>query len=127
MFEEEHLLKMREGIELFNQQKYWESHEALEDIWAEDAHDPVRYVYWAVIQVAAACIHYRNQNLIGCQGMIAKAKEKFKKCRELHVVSDLLLSKLDWERFESLVMEIPESSSSTLKDFAKIFDFRFPK
>ncbi len=87
MFDADHLQKMAESIRLFNQQKYWECHEALEDLWMEDRQDPVRNVYWAVIQVAAACIHYRDSNLVGCQGMIAKAKEKFRRCRELNVVS----------------------------------------
>lgn len=125
MFEQEHLDKMREGILLFNEQKYWECHEALEDTWAEDNHDPVRYIYWAVIQVAAACIHYRDKNLIGAQGMIAKAKEKFKKCRELHVLSELALKKLDWEKLEGMVMRIPESRESKLEDFSELFNFRF--
>ena len=126
MFEQEHLDKMREGILLFNEQKYWECHEALEDIWVEDNHDPVRYIYWAVIQVAAACIHFRENNLIGAQGMIAKAKEKFKKCRELSILSELAFEKLDWKRIESIVMKIPDSQSSQLKDFEEIFSFRFP-
>lgn len=125
MFEQEHLEKMREGILLFNEQKYWECHEALEDIWAEDNHDPVRYIYWAVIQVAAVCIHYRDKNLIGAQGMIAKAKEKFKKCRELHVLSELALEKLDWEELESITMRIPETKDSNLEDFSELFKFRF--
>lgn len=126
MFEQEHLDKMREGILLFNEQKYWECHEALEDIWAEDNHDPVRYIYWAVIQVAAACIHFRDKNLIGAQGMISKAKEKFKKCRELCVLSPLAFEKLDWENFEKIVMKIPDSKNSKLQDFEEVFSFRFP-
>lgn len=116
---------MQEGLRLFNEQKYWESHEALEDIWAEDNHDPVRYVYWAVIQVAAACIHYRDGNLIGAQGMIAKAKEKFRKCRELHVLTPLALQSLDWEELEGISLDIPDTTRSTLSDFEELYNFRF--
>jgi uncharacterized protein len=125
VFEEEHLHKMQEGLDLFNQQKYWECHEALEDLWMEDRQDPVRNIYWAVIQVAAACIHYRDHNLIGCQGMITKAKEKFKRCRDLHVLSDFAISKLNWNEFESIVMNIPSGSESKLEHFHGIFEFRF--
>ena len=45
---------MREGVELFNQQMYWECHESLEDVWMEDKGDLARNVYWAVIQVVLA-------------------------------------------------------------------------
>ncbi len=125
MFDADHLQKISEGIRLFNEQKYWECHEVLEDLWMEDRQDPVRNVYWAVIQVAAACIHFRDSNLLGCQGMIAKAKDKLRRCRELSVVSELLCQKLDWDRFEGIVKAIPESSVSRLEDFSEIFDFRF--
>lgn len=124
-FGEEHLQKILPGIKLFNEQKYWECHEALEDVWAEDNHDPVRYVYWAVIQVAAACIHYRDKNLIGAQGMIAKAKEKFKRCHELHVLSPIVFDNLDWVELENIVMKIPDSKNSILNDFSDVFQFRF--
>lgn len=125
MFLSEHLKKMEEGISLFNEQKYWECHEALEDVWMEDRQDPARNVYWAVIQVAAACIHYRESNLIGAQGMISKAKEKFRRCRDQHVLTQLNFDYLDWQEFEELVMKIPDGKISQLKDFADIFNFRF--
>lgn len=125
MFAEEHLKKMEEGIKLFNEQKYWECHEALEDVWMEDRQDPTRNVYWAVIQVAAACIHYRDHNLIGARGMITKSKEKFKRCRDLHILTDLAFKYLDWDEFERLAMAVPDGDKSTLEDFRSLFDFRF--
>jgi predicted metal-dependent hydrolase len=123
MFDEQHLIKIREGLRLFNEQKYWECHEALEDLWLEDRQDPIRNIYWAIIQVAAACIHYRDHNLIGCQGMISKAKNKFKKCREQHVLSDLVFSKLSWNELEIIVNNIPVQSK--LEDYHEIYNFRF--
>ncbi len=127
MFDADHLQRIAEGIRLFNEQKYWECHEVLEDLWMEDRQDPVRNVYWAIIQVAAACIHYRDGNIVGCQGMIAKAKEKFRRCRDLSVVSELLRRELDWDQFETVTLRIPESSVSKLGDFRELFDFRFTK
>lgn len=124
-FTPDHLFKMREGVELFNEQKYWECHEALEDVWMEDRQDPARNVYWAVIQVAAACIHYRDSNLIGAQGMIYKAKEKFRRCRDQHILTDIAFKFLDWEELEADVMKIPETNNSVLHDFAKLFEFKF--
>jgi predicted metal-dependent hydrolase len=125
VFDADHLRKIEPGLRLFNEQKYWECHEALEDLWMEDRQDPVRNVYWAVIQVAAVCIHYRDGNLVGCRGMIAKAKEKFGRCRDLLVASDLLRRELQWDDLEALVLRIPDFSRSQLADFAALFDFRF--
>jgi predicted metal-dependent hydrolase len=127
VFSSEHLEKMKEGVQLFNEQKYWECHEALEDVWMEDRQDPVRNVYWAVIQVAAACIHYRDSNLVGARGMISKAKEKFRRCRDQHLLSDLAFTKLNWEKFEKIVMKIPDGDVIQLKDFEEIYQFRFPE
>ena len=123
-FSPEHLKKMKEGVELFNDQKYWECHESLEDVWIEDKQDAARNVYWAVIQVAAACIHYRESNLIGARGMITKAKEKFRRCRDQHILTDLAFKYLDWEELEGIVFAIPDKDPE-LKDFEAIFDFRF--
>lgn len=124
-FTPEHLKKMKEGVALFNEQKYWECHEALEDLWMEDRNDNARNVYWAIIQIAAACIHYRDNNLIGAQGMIAKAKEKLKRCRDLNVITDVVLKYLDWEELESVADKIPTGTHSSLESFKELFDFRF--
>lgn len=124
-FSPSHLEKMKEGLTLFNEQKYWECHEALEDVWMEDRNDNARNVYWAVIQVAAACIHYRDSNLIGAQGMIFKAKEKFRRCHELHVLTDVVYEHLNWKELEEIVMDIPSGKDATLPSFKKLFNFKF--
>ena len=123
-FSPEHLAKMEEGVRLFNDQMYWESHESLEDVWMEDRNDQARTVSWAVIQVAAACIHYRDHKIIGAQGMILKAKEKFRRCHDLHILTPLVLKYLDWQELEALVMKIPDKEAK-LEDFENLYNFRF--
>jgi uncharacterized protein len=123
-FAPEHLHKMEEGVALFNQQKYWECHEALEEVWLEDRNDPARNVYWAVIQIAAVCIHYRNENLIGAQGMLSKAREKFKRCRDEEIITQLAYDYLDWAELENLVGAISEDAPR-MEEFADLFHFRF--
>ena len=123
-FSPEHLAKMEEGVRLFNDQMFWECHESLEDVWMEDRNDLARTVSWAVIQVAAACIHYRDNKLIGAQGMILKAKEKFRRCHDLHILTPLVLTYLDWQELEALVMKIPEKEAK-LEDFEDLYNFRF--
>ncbi len=120
----EYFKKMKPGIECFNRQEYWECHEELEHVWLEDRNDPVRNIYWAIIQVAAALIHYRQNNIIGAQGMIIKAKEKFKRCHEFKILNADVEAQLDWSLFERLSLSIP-SESAVLNDFKELFDFRF--
>lgn len=122
-FSHEHLQKIREGIELFNEQKYWECHEVLEDLWIEDTQDAARYIYWAIIQVAAACIHYRDNNIVGAVGLLTKARDKFVKAKEKKAVTDLVLQYLDWEELEKLIFSIPQNPQ--LEDFKSLFNFRF--
>ncbi|MDH4468729.1 MAG: DUF309 domain-containing protein [Bacteriovoracaceae bacterium] len=122
-FSWKHLACMRSGIETFNQQKYWECHEELEHEWLEDRNDSARYVYWAVIQVAATMIHYRDKKIIGCLGMLKKSQEKFRKCRELNVLTDITFEYLSWERLENLVL--PLGQESALSDFESLYQFRF--
>lgn len=123
-FNLEHLHKIGPGLGLYNQQKYWECHEYLEDHWFEDMGDNARYVYWTVIQVACSLHHHRDGNTAGAAGMLAKAKDKFQRCRELGVETPLLRDHLNWETFRRLVFEIPPAASP--ESYQKLQAFRFP-
>lgn len=122
-FDHSHLAIMEEGILLFNAQKYWECHEEFEHHWLEEP-GPLRNVYWAVIQVAAAMIHYREGNLTGARGLIFKAKQKFDRCEQNHVESELLYSELSWKELKALVRAVP-AADSVLSDYSELFEFRF--
>lgn len=122
-FSVEHLRKMTEGIKLYNQRKFWECHEELEDHWLADMGDDCRYVYWVVIQVATALLHHSDGNLPGAKGMINKAKEKLLQCEKRAVESDIMNKFLGWKRFKILVRAVPEEPE--LKDFSELEEFRF--
>ena len=122
-FSRQHLELSREGLALFNQQLYWECHEVFEELWKEDRGDHARYVWWAIIQVAAAMIHYRDQKLRGAQSLIKKAREKFDKCEELGVETSWMDQQLGWAQLKSLVRQVPNEPQ--LEDFSQLFEFRF--
>jgi predicted metal-dependent hydrolase len=121
-FDQTHLKTIAEGIRLFNAQKYWECHEDLEDHWREEP-GPIRNVYWAVIQVAAAMIHYRDENIVGARGLIAKAKQKFDRCESFKIESDVLERNLSWNELKKMVRAVP--AEPELSDFKNLFEFRF--
>lgn len=122
-FGPEHLKKVKPGIECFNASQFWECHEALEDVWLEDRNDPARNVYWAIIQVAASLYHVREKNLVGAQGMIKKAKEKFKRCEDQNIETDLVYKFLSWKDLKELVFKIDNEAS--LEAFAHLYEFKF--
>ncbi len=119
----EHLKKMRLGIVLYNQEKFWECHEELEDPWMEDRGDNARNVYWTIIQVATALLHYLTENQAGATGMLNKAKKKIERCEKLRVETPIMEMCLSWSRFKSLVRAIPDESE--LRDFDELYQFKF--
>ncbi len=124
-FGESHLQLTKEGLELFNEQKYWECHEVFEDLWKEDVADRARYIWWAIIQVAAAMIHYRDKNLIGARGLINKAKEKFDIVEKEEIATEWAKKYLEWDSLQDLVRNVP--AEPELEDFSELFDFRFKR
>ena len=98
-FNESHYNDIINGIHLFNDKKYWECHEELEHYWLEYKHDNIRYIFWSIIQVAAALVHYRENNLSGCESLLMKAKQKIVKVKQLNIDTSYLESKVSWSSF----------------------------
>ena len=63
------------GIELFNQRKYWEAHEAWEEIW-KHAKGSEKLFYQGLIQAAAALLHYDRNNTRGAHLCINNSLKK---------------------------------------------------
>ncbi len=51
-----------EFIELFNERRYWDSHEVLEDLWLEQRDNPHRLYFKALIQLAGSLYHVERSN-----------------------------------------------------------------
>lgn len=63
-----------EGLRLFNAEDFFESHEVLEELWAE-TQDERKKFYQGLIQAAVALFHFGNGNLGG-------AKKVYISCRK---------------------------------------------
>ena len=70
-----------EGIRLFNAQKFFEAHEALEAVWLEARGDEKNFLH-GLIQVAAAFHHFTRGNLIGFRSLLEKGLSKLEQCGE---------------------------------------------
>src|SRR5712691_4761886 len=66
---------LREGIDLFDQERFWEAHEVLEEIW-HPATGVERDIIQGLILTAAALVHYqKNENAV-CVSILGRAMEK---------------------------------------------------
>jgi hypothetical protein len=121
-FTEKHYQKVLPGLLLYNEKKFWECHEVLEDVWLEDVGDGVRYIPWAIIQCAASMYHYDAENQVGMFSMLKKAREKFIFIQDHKLLNSDFREKMNWNQFEGLVFHENES----WKDYLSLRNFEFP-
>ena len=53
-----------EGMELFNERKYWKAHEALEAAWRAES-GPIRQLYQGILQAGVVYLHVSQNNYAG--------------------------------------------------------------
>ncbi len=63
------------GIAEFNRREFFEAHETLEDVWAEE-NGGLRIFYQGVIQIAVACCHVQRGNYEGAVHLFTKGVSK---------------------------------------------------
>lgn len=66
-------------FKLFDEEKFFEAHEVLEDLWRETKGQE-RDFYQGLIQLAAALVHYQKNHLTGSQELYRKASRYLKAC-----------------------------------------------
>jgi predicted metal-dependent hydrolase len=64
-----------EGIDLFNEGKFFECHEAWEEVWKRSDGD-AKLFYQGIIQAAVAILHAQRGNLSGAASLYGKASAK---------------------------------------------------
>jgi hypothetical protein len=69
----------REFARLFNEEKFFEAHEVLEDLWRKTA-APSRVYDQGLIQIAAALVHVQKRNTAGALQLLDKAKVNLVSC-----------------------------------------------
>jgi uncharacterized protein len=67
---------VRQSIELFNEQRFWECHEALEQIWRREKDPTEKSVQQGVILAASALVHAQRDEDAICLGMIPRTLAK---------------------------------------------------
>jgi uncharacterized protein len=67
---------VKESVELFNEQRYWECHEAMEQIWRREANPTEKTLQQGMILAASALVHAQKDEDAICLGMIPRALAK---------------------------------------------------
>ena len=89
------------GIRLFNEHRFFEAHEALEEVWLKERGE-ARTLLHGLIQIAAAFHHYSRANLPGFNSLLKKGSAKLDKCCHAAAEIDLTVLKRQlalWHEF----------------------------
>jgi len=66
---------VEDGISYFNNERFWESHEALEGAWKQCTGDEKELIQ-GLILVAAALVHYQKYENVVCLSVLGRALKK---------------------------------------------------
>jgi predicted metal-dependent hydrolase len=92
------------GIELFNAGRFFESHEAFEEIWLK-AKGTEREFLHALIQTAAALHHLGRGNDKGAKSVFERARRMFKSLPPIVMKLDTIALAQELEKFFSTAFE----------------------
>ena len=76
---------LEEGIQLFNEERFWESHEALEQAW-HIANGVERDAIQSIILTAAAFVHYQKGEEEVCLSIMKRARAKMALVKAYEVI-----------------------------------------
>ena len=88
------------GIELFNQEEFYEAHEVLEDVWRLET-GPHKLFLQGLIQVAVAFHHHSTGNTVGARSLLRRATRNLSAYPTTYFDLNLGLFRLalvDWQR-----------------------------
>jgi len=72
------LENLSEGIELFNNAEFFQSHDYFEDLWI-DAESCNRLFFQGMVQISVGCYHLTHKNYKGALNQFIKGKTKLEK------------------------------------------------
>ena len=95
---QEHPNYYEEGIDLFNQGRFFECHEAWEEIWKRSDGE-LKLFYQGLIQAAVAILHAQRGNLEGARSLYEKASAKLDPIPQEHMGLAIAELRVELRRF----------------------------
>lgn len=102
-----------EGLRLYREGRYWDSHEAWEEIWRESS-GPARHFLQALIQLDAALIHTRRGHWGGVASLLARALAHLDHCPDRFWNLDVAALRDQMRRYRDAILALKEGR---LRDF----------
>jgi predicted metal-dependent hydrolase len=99
--------RYREGFRLYREGRYWDSHEAWEELWRE-ATGPPRHLLQALIQLDAALIHTRRGHWGGVANLLARALAHLDHCPDRLWGLDVSALRAALHRYRAAILALKE-------------------
>jgi hypothetical protein len=109
---------LREGVAMFNEERFWESHEILEQVWREEK-SPEREAIQSLILTCAAFVHYQKDETEVCLSVLGRARARMS--------SGVKVSLLDLQGLQSNVDAILSSGHVRLFKLRENVSYPFLK
>jgi uncharacterized protein len=93
-----------DGLRLFNAKRYFDAHEAWEDLWRESAGEERQWIQ-GLVQIAVALHHHSSGNHSGAVSVMKKARRNLAGCTPM-------FRRLDIERLRNDLDGLQEELSS---------------
>ena len=110
-----------DGIDLYNQKKFYEAHEIWEDLWTEYRQVDDKFIQ-ALIQLSVGYFHILNINKKGAISLLNKSLSKFKMYKGIHRNIDVGLIIKDIEKTLNILEQI-EDIKSFKWETVKVIEF----
>ena len=96
-------------FDLFNQQKYYESHDILEDLWLEQGKQGTNYAFYkGLIQLAGAFVHLQKGRLRPAGALLRLSKSYLSQYPQFHESVQLEAVFLMMAQWETALIDAPK-------------------
>lgn len=112
----------KDGVTLFNEGKFYESHEEIEVIWLKSEGEEKLFLQALIITAGGFC-HIKKSRFYPAYKALSKAILKFSQCQKTFFgldINQLKVSLIEWVQF------LEENNCHTIKD-QLIEESRFPE
>lgn len=94
-----------EGLRLYREGRYWDSHEEWEEIWRESA-GAARHFYQGLIQLDAALIHTQRGHWGGVANLLRRALGHLEECPEQFLGMDVARLRDQLRAYQAEIAEL---------------------